>query len=307
MAAYIPAFLLLVLVLVLLLFVAPGLAWLSPPPITHTRHTGRHLLGAAVLAVVEEEKVATTTQEEEESSESSSPPPWDASFVKARWMMPSIVERALISAPQCVDDDRHDETNIDPLALLDTLDMATADRVAAQEALFTTHPVLANVPAVLSVAQCTQLRRFFDNKIKDDAVVDNVDGCPDHQVNIHVNKLRKLIGAAALERILAIPVTHLGDDNAQTFSRIGVFLRKYQADGRPWMPFHADGNAYTVNIALNSDDEFVGGRLLALYQQGLHVVPRQTGNATCHAGSVYHAVSAMQAGTRYSLICFLHQ
>lgn len=302
MAAYIPA-----LLLLLLLFVAPGLAWLSPP-LVHTRHTGRHWLGAAVLAVVEEEKVATTTQVEEENSELSSPP-WDASFVKARWMMPSIVERALISAPQRGDDDRHNETKIDPLALLDALDMATADRVAAQEALLTTHPVLANVPAVLSVAQCTQLRRFVDNKIKndDDAVVDNVDGCPDHQVNIHVNKLRKLIGAAALERILAIPVTHLGGDNSTDFSRIGVFLRKYQADGRPWMPFHADGNAYTVNIALTSDDEVVGGRLLALYQQGLHVVPRHTGQATCHAGSVYHAVSAMQAGTRYSLICFLHR
>ena len=64
---------------------------------------------------------------------------------------------------------------------------------------------------------------------------------------------------------------------------------------------------FTVNIALTDDRDFVGGRLLALYQKGLKCVQRGEGDATCHAGSVCHAVSVMGSGTRYSLIIFLHR
>eukprot|EP00957_Ditylum_brightwellii_P108344 8265634-Ditylum_brightwellii.AAC.1 len=77
------------------------------------------------------------------------------------------------------------------------------------------------------------------------------------------------------------------------FRRIGIFLRMYRADARPWMPFHIDGNRWTVNVALRSDSEFEGGRLLALHDGKLQRILREEGDATCHRGSVVHGVSAI--------------
>lgn len=121
------------------------------------------------------------------------------------------------------------------------------------------------------------------------------------------DELIKLIGKQSLQRIYQIPSLLKGSPFA--FERVGIFLRVYERSpqGRPWMPFHSDGNAYTVNIALNNDDEFQGGRLLALADNALQLISRQQGDATCHAGSLYHAVSAMNSGRRYSMILFFHQ
>jgi len=61
------------------------------------------------------------------------------------------------------------------------------------------------------------------------------------------------------------------------------------------MPFHSNGNAYTCNVALCDDADFDGGRLLALTVGRLQEVGQGRGNATCHRGRVYHAVSAMKS------------
>ena len=215
---------------------------------------------------------------------------WDESFVQARWMMPPIVEQALLGYSS--------SQSIAPLDLLNLLDMATGDRQAARDALETKNDekVLVTIPGTLTQAQCQRLRIFVDKKTRNDGV-DNVDGCPDHQVNIHENKLWKLLGTETRDRVYALPnqLTGNDDESPPPLIRAGVFLRRYQATERPWMPFHADGNAYTVNIALNDDTDYEGGHLLALYHQGLQRVDRQAGDATCHSGTVYHAVSAMRA------------
>lgn len=72
------------------------------------------------------------------------------------------------------------------------------------------------------------------------------------------------------------------------------------------MPFHRDGNDWTVNVALCDDAEFEGGRLMVLNDGRLSIVERSEGQATCHPGSAFHAVSAITSGTRYSLILFFH-
>ena len=98
----------------------------------------------------------------------------------------------------------------------------------------------------------------------------------------------------------------LEGDESLSFERVGVFVRMYRTSMRPWMPFHRDGNHWTVNVALNSDEDFVGGRLMALHNRELQIIGRGEGDATCHRGSVFHAVSAMRSGTRYSMILFFH-
>jgi hypothetical protein len=46
----------------------------------------------------------------------------------------------------------------------------------------------------------------------------------------------------------------------------------------------------------------VAGSLLAILNGRLQVVPRAEGEATVHDSEVFHAVSAMRSGARYTLI-----
>jgi hypothetical protein len=216
----------------------------------------------------------------------------DKPFVQAQWMMSSIVERALI----------HQDSTIDPYAIIERLDMSSSERKDALEALARADAIITK--PVLMSAECAKLRNFVRKQIKDDGI-DQVDGCPDWQVNISEKKLSKIIGNDAKDRLWKVP-SNL-DPDATTFDNVGIFIRMYQRRTRPWMPFHRDGNQWTVNVALNSDCDFVGGRLLALHNRELQVLERQEGDATCHNNRVFHAVSAITEGTRYSMILFFHK
>jgi hypothetical protein len=214
----------------------------------------------------------------------------DESFAQAQWLMPSIVERALI----------HQDDSVDPYELLEKLDMSTSERLQALQALQSTE-LITSVPGILTTDECNKMIRFIHKQIQNDGI-DDVDGCPDWQVNMKEAKLIKILGSEAVHRLWSIPRMQ---DPLISIRRVGIFVRLYQRGKRPWMPFHRDANAWTVNVALNQD--YQGGRLLALYGDKLHVVERQAGEATCHSGSLFHAVSAITTGTRYSLILFFHE
>ena len=110
-----------------------------------------------------------------------------------------------------------------------------------------------------------------------------------------------------------------------------VFVRRYAAPTRPWIPFHCDSAAITVNVALASDlpqqhhgedmsdgseinsgrgermeGERAEGKLLVLCQGAVRCVhPRREGEATVHDSSLLHAVSRVSGDrVRYSLIVF---
>ena len=219
-------------------------------------------------------------------------PEVDPAFVERQYMMPSVVERALIGQEQ-----------VPPMNLLDRLDMSTSERETAIQALQSNDSVLT-VQSLLSPQECDKLRNFVRKQIKDNGI-DDVDGCPDWQVNLTEKKLRKIVGPGALDRLWKVPSLLEGDESL-SFDRVGVFVRMYQTSMRPWMPFHRDGNHWTVNVALNSDKEFDGGRLMALHNNQLQIIDRNEGDATCHRGSVFHGVAAMRAGVRYSMILFFH-
>jgi len=215
------------------------------------------------------------------------------SFEQVQWLMPSLVERALV----------HQDESVDPVALLSRLDMSSSEREEALVALESSDGI-TTVPQALTPEECAKLRNFVRKQIKDDGI-DDVDGCPDWQVNMSEKKFEKVVGRSGVDKLWKIP-QHL-NENAMHFSRVGVFVRMYQTGMRPWMPFHRDDNAFTVNVALNDDHDYKGGRLLALHDNALQVLRRNEGDATCHKGSVFHAVSATTEGTRYSLILFFHE
>ena len=83
-----------------------------------------------------------------------------------------------------------------------------------------------------------------------------------------------------------------------------MFIRRYTADTRPWIPFHCDRAAVTVNVALADDSAHGGGRLVAVADQAIVPIERVEGEATVHSSKLLHAVTCMTSGVRYALIIF---
>jgi hypothetical protein len=221
----------------------------------------------------------------------------DDSFAEQQWYLPSVVEQVLIE----------EDVSVDPYQLLDSLDMSTRTRQQALAALLETDAV-KTFPAILTRDECCILQNYLLKNVEKELGIDNVDACPDWQINLDVDELVKLIGREAVDRLYEAPSLLEGKPIEELFQRVGIFIRVYErsAQGRPWMPFHSDGNAWTVNVALNDDEDFDGGRLLALTNGALQFLERHQGDATCHRGSVYHAVSAMKRGKRFSMLLFFH-
>lgn len=94
--------------------------------------------------------------------------------------------------------------------------------------------------------------------------------------------------------------------NPEPRYRVDAIVRRFSRGTRPLLNFHYDAAAVTVNVALSDDADHAGGRLLAVLDEGVTVLRRVAGEATVHPSSVLHAVSAMEAGVRYSLILFFH-
>ena len=81
-----------------------------------------------------------------------------------------------------------------------------------------------------------------------------------------------------------------------------IYLRRYSRETRPWLGFHTDRSAVTINVALAPDATHEGGRLHAVLGGEHRIVERDEGEATVHGDDVMHAVSAMRGGVRYSLV-----
>jgi len=81
-----------------------------------------------------------------------------------------------------------------------------------------------------------------------------------------------------------------------------MYIRRYSTDTRPWLGFHTDRSAVTINVALAADAAHEGGRLHAILGGEHAIVERDEGEATVHGDDVMHAVSSMRHGVRYSLV-----
>jgi predicted 2-oxoglutarate/Fe(II)-dependent dioxygenase YbiX len=86
-----------------------------------------------------------------------------------------------------------------------------------------------------------------------------------------------------------------------------IIVRRYSAGTRPWVPFHADSVDVTVNVALASDAAHHGGRLAVVCDGQVRLLAREEGEAVVHSSALLHAVTAMTAGVRFSLIIFMER
>ncbi len=113
----------------------------------------------------------------------------------------------------------------------------------------------------------------------------------DLRVPITEDQLIKAVGAEATSRIFKI---FGGEPNA-------IRLRKVEASKGESVAFHTDYSLKTMQIPLNCDTEYDGGRLVWVKNGRFEVPTRHAGSATIHTCGVVHAVTPMNSGVRYGL------
>jgi hypothetical protein len=67
------------------------------------------------------------------------------------------------------------------------------------------------------------------------------------------------------------------------------------------VPFHTDFSRRTMQVALNGDDEYEGGRLVFATKDGFVVPSRRAGSFTIHDCRSVHGVTGLVRGVRYGL------
>ena len=120
-------------------------------------------------------------------------------------------------------------------------------------------------------------------------------GVSDSKCTLQRAELEMLIGGENVNRLQGM-VKRFG-------GRVNTFkLRRVEAaDGR-WINFHTDNlSPCTMQIPLNDESEYDGGRLVFATKQGLMTPSRNAGSATIHDDSILHGVTAHTRGVRYSL------
>jgi len=153
------------------------------------------------------------------------------------------------------------------------------------------------LPPLLPIKTCRMLIEHLDSA---HAALSDADSVDDLKLILEHDELEALIGSdsvQALHRAFAGP-----DGNRNRCQRIR--LRRCMAIGKH-INWHTDVNLRTMQVALNGDDEYNGGRLLFATKAGLKSPPRPTGAVTIHEHDIVHGVTELQSGVRYGL--FLQQ
>ena len=79
-----------------------------------------------------------------------------------------------------------------------------------------------------------------------------------------------------------------------------ILIRRCQAHGQ-FIKFHTDVSKRTLQVALNGDDEYEGGRLVFATNGALIAPERPEGTVTIHHNDIAHGVSLLESGIRYGL------
>jgi hypothetical protein len=117
------------------------------------------------------------------------------------------------------------------------------------------------------------------------------DDTNDSQTVLSEHSLASLIGAANVRKLTAF-------FGGQGFNEIK--LRRSSARGK-CINFHRDISRRTMQVSLNSDDDYVGGRILYATDDGFLSPPKPAGSVTIHDHHIVHGVTRLDSGVRYGL------
>ena len=151
----------------------------------------------------------------------------------------------------------------------------------------------AFLPSDVSAATLEQLHGLRAH-IDAQYVALGAQGPEDYQVELDRVGLRALLGRDAVDELDRVWCK----DASAPYTR--VVVRRCCARGKH-INFHTDVSLRTLQVALNGDDEYDGGRLVFLNAAGAHAPPRRTGSITIHGHDIAHGVTELTGGTRYGL------
>jgi predicted 2-oxoglutarate/Fe(II)-dependent dioxygenase YbiX len=122
----------------------------------------------------------------------------------------------------------------------------------------------------------------------------------DIRLPISQSELARLIGEAHVQALINLLPTTTKADACE------IVLRRCSAHGM-CINFHRDNALHTVQVALNGDDQYKGGRLVYATTSGMFTPPRPTGTVTVHNNGIVHGVTKLEEGVRYGLFFLTHR
>jgi len=140
------------------------------------------------------------------------------------------------------------------------------------------------------------MRQYVDDQYRQSiAMFGMSEDFTDYKVKLSTELAIELFGGesrfAKLQHIFSSPVSQ-------------ILLRRCSAHGK-FIDFHTDHSRRTMQIALNGDDEYIGGRLVFVTREEQSVkfmIPnREAGIATIHNDTIIHGVTQLVKGVRYGL------
>ena len=140
---------------------------------------------------------------------------------------------------------------------------------------------------LLNAQACKILTRFAD-----DQHAKLLAPCADLRLELREEELAALVGADTVERAASF--------FDGPFDTIKLRRAVGDAQGRS-VVFHTDFSKRTMQIALNDEAEYEGGRLVFATAEGFVLPTRPQGSTTVHVNSIVHGVTALTSGVRYGL------
>jgi hypothetical protein len=127
--------------------------------------------------------------------------------------------------------------------------------------------------------------------------------CRDFKMTLTRAGLTALVGAGAVGRLYArFERFEQSAGRGRGFGggEIKIKLRRCAAYGE-CINFHLDHAVATMQVALNGDGEYCGGRLVFAGEGGFVFPARPAGTITIHDDTMVHGVTKMESGVRYGL------
>ena len=112
----------------------------------------------------------------------------------------------------------------------------------------------------------------------------------DYKLTLSRSQLQDLIGEESFNELETLFGQHYDE----------ILIRRCQAHGQ-FIKFHTDVSKRTLQVALNGDEDYEGGRLIFATNGALIAPERPEGTVTIHQNDIAHGVSLLESGIRYGL------